>query len=277
MADRPPAAVDRGALERIIQRAAELQAADREFGDTLTHDEILALGREVGIPPAYLQQAILEERSRLAAPAPAGLLDQAIGPREVGCQRIVPGEVAEVERALLKWMDTHELLAVQRHVPGRITWERLGGMAGGLRRIGAAFESRPFMLSRATTVTATLTPLDTGQTLVRLTADVRETRAGTVAGAVALGSVGLAAAGVLLVLGAFPLAAVAPPVIGGALGAVAVREYRKVVERLTLGLERALDHLEQHRTRPGQQAVRPGLLELLGEELRKSLTPPTRP
>jgi len=50
MSEGTPARIDRAALERIIQRAAELQTAEREMGDSLTSDELMALGREVGIP-----------------------------------------------------------------------------------------------------------------------------------------------------------------------------------------------------------------------------------
>ena len=52
--------ISREALERIIQRAAELQAGERDIGDGLTKDEVLALGKDVGIPNRYLQQALLE-------------------------------------------------------------------------------------------------------------------------------------------------------------------------------------------------------------------------
>jgi len=55
--------IDREALDRIIQRAAELQTGEREIGDNLTPDEVLALGKEVGIPTRYLQQAILEHQT----------------------------------------------------------------------------------------------------------------------------------------------------------------------------------------------------------------------
>ena len=72
MADGTPARIDRAALERIIQRAAELQTSDRDIGEELTPDQVLALGREVGIPGRYLQQALLEERTRLVAARPAG-------------------------------------------------------------------------------------------------------------------------------------------------------------------------------------------------------------
>ena len=46
------------------QRAAELQTGEREIGEELSEEQVLALGREVGIPARYLQQALLEERVR---------------------------------------------------------------------------------------------------------------------------------------------------------------------------------------------------------------------
>ena len=50
MTENSPVRIDRAALERIIQRAAELQTAERDIGDNLTSDEVMALGAEVGIP-----------------------------------------------------------------------------------------------------------------------------------------------------------------------------------------------------------------------------------
>ncbi len=38
MSEGLPARFDRAALERIIQRAAELQTAERELGDSMTSD-----------------------------------------------------------------------------------------------------------------------------------------------------------------------------------------------------------------------------------------------
>ena len=53
--------INREALERIMQRAAELQAGEQEVGEGLTPDEVVALGKEVGIPGKFLQQAMLEQ------------------------------------------------------------------------------------------------------------------------------------------------------------------------------------------------------------------------
>ena len=83
MSEGTPVRIDRAALERIIQRAAELQTAERDIGDSLTPDEVMALGQEVGIPGRYLQQALLEERTRVAVVAPSGFWARAVGPGEV--------------------------------------------------------------------------------------------------------------------------------------------------------------------------------------------------
>jgi hypothetical protein len=41
--------IDRAALERIIRRATEIHASEREIGDGLTESELMTLGRDVGI------------------------------------------------------------------------------------------------------------------------------------------------------------------------------------------------------------------------------------
>ncbi len=91
MSEGLPARIDRAALERIIQRAAELQTAEREMGDSLTSDELMALGREVGIPGQYLQRAMLEERTRLGQVGAAGLFERVTGPGQIAAQRVVRG------------------------------------------------------------------------------------------------------------------------------------------------------------------------------------------
>ena len=55
MTGGPPARIDRAALERILQRATELQAAEHDVGENISPDELITLGRDVGIPARYLQ------------------------------------------------------------------------------------------------------------------------------------------------------------------------------------------------------------------------------
>ncbi len=269
MTDNLPQRIDREAIERIIHRAAELQTGERDLGDGLAPDEVVALGKEVGIPERFLQQALLEERTRAAPVTASGVLDRTIGPRNIAAQRVIRGEPEEVERRLLRWMKEHELLTIQRQQPQRITWEPLRGMSAALRRSSAAFGGhKPFMLLRANLVTASVSPLEPGFTHVALTAELRAARNGIVAGITAMGVGGAASVAALAVMTPFIWVPLIPIPLALAGGWVVGSQFPKVVERAQLGLERALDHLE--RTDPKSENALPGggVAGLLGDVFR---------
>ena len=274
MAEGSPARIDRAALERIIRRAAELQTTEREIGETVTSDELISLGREVGIPVRYLQQAMLEERTRLAQSRADGLFGRVAGPAEVAAQRVVQIEPEAVERALIGWMESNELLCIQRQQPGRIVWEPLHGLQAAIRRSTAALGAgkRPFMLSRATTVSATILPLESGYSHVALAADARKVRGEYLASGAALASVGAAGTATMVALGALLPVALLPLPFALGVGYVILHRYGPALNRLQLGLERALDSLEHGITRASRQLhERSGLMELLADEVRKAL------
>jgi hypothetical protein len=275
MDEGTPARIDRAALERIIQRAAELQTADRDIAEELTPEQVLALGREVGIPGRYLQQALLEERTRLVMVQPSGTWDRIAGPAQVVAQRAVPGLAADIEAVLVEWMEEKELFCVQRQQPGRITWEPLGGIAAAIRRSTAALNrgSAAMMLARADTVSATVIALESGRCHVTLTAEARKARAEFVGGGAAVAGAGMLGTGLMVVLGALLPVALIPAPVAIAIGYGVARQYRSALYRIQLGLERALDQLEQG----GAQVVRSrarrpaGLLGMLAEEIRRSM------
>ena len=277
MTDPLPAKIDRAALERIVQRAAELQTGDREIGEGLSPEEVLALGKEVGIPPGYLQQAMLEESSRIDPERGNGFLDHAIGPVECHAQRVVRGTREEVEERIIRWIDENELFTVQRQQPGRISWEALRGMQVAFRKSAAVLGSskRPFMLSRAHTLTATITALEPGYCHLSLGADLRPSRNAVLGGLAGLGTLAAASTAILLVMTPFWLVALAPlPLVVGA-GIGVSRSYGPVAARVQLGLERALDHLERGEVKPTH--VLPngaaGIVNSVLSEVRKALRP----
>jgi hypothetical protein len=273
MADLP-ARIDRAALERVIRRAAELQTGEHDLGDDLSEDQVLALGKDVGIPQRYLQQALIEERVR-AEPAEARFLDRLIGTAAVTADRVVMGTADGQERALLEWMDQSEYLTVQRHQSGRITWEPIGGFQAALRASAAALSGgvRP-MLGKAGVVGATITPLEAGYCHVQLTADLRTTRAAFIGGGAAVLSIGAAATFILAVLSVFPPVLLLPLPAALGVGYAATRPYAGVAERARLGLERALDHLERRGSRPVQELPpRTSMITSLAQEIRKALKP----
>lgn len=275
MADQLPARrIDRDAIERIIQRAAELQTGERDISSGLTPEEILALGKDVGIPERYLQQAMLEERSRTASPPPAGALDGIVGPGTVRAERVVRGSAEEIEQRLVRYFDDYELLTVQRRQPGRVSWEPVGAMQGALRRSSAMLQgNRPFMLAKARLVSVTIVPLEPGFCHVALAAELHGTRSGYLGGATAIGTLGLVGAGIVTLLSPYLLAA-AVPALGGTLAAWAiVRQYHPIVARTQLGLECSLDYLERGEPRtthalPGRPS---GVLGAILDEVRRAI------
>ncbi len=272
MADGLPARIDRAALERIIQRAAELQTADREIGEGLTTDQVMELGREVGIPGRYLQQALLEERTRIVQQGPEGLLGRTVGPAAMTAHRVVQRDRESIETILVEWMEKQELFSVQRHQPGRITWEPTGGFQAAYRRaVGATGGSkRPIMLAKADTVSCTVLELEPGYCNVTLTATAKKRRTESVAGSAALAGAGAVGTGVLAAVGAILPVVLVPLPIGLGLGYLVMREYRPVVERIQLGLERVLDQLEHDRPTKSLPPP-PRLIDLLANEVRKAL------
>jgi hypothetical protein len=275
-----PVRIDRAALERIIQRAAELQTADRDIGESLTSDEVMALGREVGIPGRYLQQALLEERTRIVTAGPSGLAERLTGPAEVTAQRVVRGEQDSIEASLVRWLEQNELFCVQRHQPGRIAWEPVGGIHAAIRRATAAAggSKRPMMLARADAITATVVGLEPGFCHVALTATARKARNEALGGGAALATAGAAGTGILVALGAVLPVALLPAPIALGIGYVLLRRYPPVLSRIQLGLERVLDHLEQGGARHGSRVppAEPTIMDLLAREVRRALKSSSR-
>ena len=243
MADR----LDRATFDRVLQRAAELQAASRDIGEGLSEEEILALGTEVGIPAQHLRQALLEERTRAIAQRPLGVLDRWIAPADLVAQRVVQGTAESIQSALARWMEQREHFIVQRATEGRVSFEPMEGLAIAMRRLGSMFDpsrGKPYF-DKVELVTAVITPLEAGFCHVTLAASLRRSRSSHLAGGGILTLSGAAAGGVLVVAGAPFLIAAVPVLIATVAGWTVVRTFRSRVQRAQLGLERALDELER--------------------------------
>ncbi len=281
----PPARrIDRDALERIIQRAAELQAGDVETGDSLTEQELLKLGAEVGIDGRFLRQALYEE-SAGARESERGFLAKWFGPGMVAAGRVVPGDKADVETALERWMVDSEALTVKRRLPDRTVWEKQRGFFAEMKR-GLGAGGRQYLLARANDVSVTVTQLESGYCHVELAADIASLRSGAI-------RAGVASSGGLLVLGGAALTlasavALAPITIGlGAilLGSVLVgpplagRMQRTRGAQMQLALEQVLDRLEYGEIKPRHRGLDFGgmLFGHVALEVRRAIESSTRP
>ena len=261
--------IGREALERIIRRAAELQAGERDIGEGLKREDVLALGKDVGIPVRYLEQALAEERTRPGLPESPWLARLA-GPAVLRSARVIPGERVGVERTLANRFDGDELLQIKRRFPDRTTWEpRAGAFASLQRALGAG--GKRFALARAAEIATSVTALETGLTHVQLVADVRNLRRQRVRAATAA-----VVTGVLVAVALPALGVVAPwpllPVVAGAGAALAARRsYLAESERVHVSLEQTLDHLERGSPVASSLPARVGTLGRIADELRRTL------
>src|SRR5688500_12220991 len=258
-----PARLDRSALERVLARAAELQAGELDPGEYIAEERLLDIAKEVGLAPHHMRQALAEERTRVAVPEETGAVA-----RFAGVARVIVGTPAEVLASLDTWMQREECLAIKRRFPERIIWEEHKGFWTQLRR-GMDMGGKRYVLARAHEVAATAVPVDNQRSLVRLEADLSNVRTGRLAGAGASTAVGVVAGGTLLALGFFPLAAIAPAVIGAVAGYGVARSHRGVAARAQLALEQVLDRLESQQ--PAQPRPIGTAIEALADRVTRGL------
>jgi len=263
---------DRPALERIIQRAAELQSRERDIGEALTEEELLSLGQDVGIAPAHLRQAMQEERTRALVPAERGTLVRLVGPRRIASERLIRGGTAAIQTKLFEWMSEGELLQVKRRYPDSIAWEPKEGAWASLRR-SLGVGGRKYLLARAREVVTRVTPVDENRCLVQLIADLSNTRGEYLLGSGLVLGGSAAAAGIALVLGVLVPVAIIPAVIGAPIAYSVARDRRRQVERFQVAVEQILDRLEHENFDGKAKLAAPqlGIVERVADEIRRNL------
>src|SRR5262252_2801842 len=271
---KPPARrIDRASLERVLARASELQAGSGETPDEFTEEQLLELGKEVGLSPQHLRQALAEERTRSIVPDDeTGLAATLFGPSRVRADRTVPGRAEDVLGSIDVWMQRTELLIVKRYHSDRIVWEPRRDFLVGIKR-ALKVGGRDYTLSQAFEASATVVQVDEGRVHVGLDADFRTSRRRSVEQMAATTIVGAAGSGALMLMGVMAAVALTPLVVIPAAGLAGARALQaRVVTRAQLALEQLLDRLER------QEIGRRGADSLLGAIVAAAnAIPPRRP
>lgn len=251
VAASPPAApgapvpLERAALERVLARAAELQAQEADPGElTLTEAQILDVGNEVGIPAKHLRQALAEERSRVAVPVERGRIAALFGAATVSASRTVRGVPAALFERLDEAMQSEESLRIKRRFPDRMAWEPRGGMATEFRRI-LNVGGHGYRLARAEEVSATVIAVDAERSIVRLDASLANVRSQRLLGGGGVIAAGGVASGVFIALGVMAGVAVLPLAVSVVGGYFIARSHGPQVAGAQLALEQMLDRLER--------------------------------
>jgi len=271
----PSRRIDREALERIIQRAAELQAGEMDTGESMTESELLKLGADVGIDGRFLRQAMYEQSAGGAA-GEKGLIARWFGPHHVFASRVVAGDKAHVEDAIAQWMTDGEALAVKRRMSDRTVWEQEKGFLANMKR-GFGVGGRPYHLARALDVTVVVTPLEDGFCHVELSADVSQLRTGAVGGS-AGGSAALLLTGAVIEALAFGISlplmviAFAPVAAGLAVPLIVARAQRRRNGYMQLALEQILDRLEHGEIKPRHRNLEASPIARFADDIRRAIT-----
>jgi hypothetical protein len=263
-----PRTLDRSALERVLARAAELQASSAEPSEAMTDVQLIELGKEVGLTAEFLRQALAEEQTRVAVPETPGGIGGMFGPTYATASRLVRGTQAQVLDLVDKWMEDHEGLRVKRRFADRMTWEARRDFLGSIKR-GFNVGGGGYELTRAGEVGATVVPVDEGRVLVRLDADIALSRsrqigwASVVAGGSVAASTGVVALTAATAGGSLLVAGVIAGVwtlSGGATFVSMARAQRRTLGRVQLALEQVLDRLEH-----GDLRKPPSLLDAIAD------------
>ena len=254
----PPVQLNRSELDRVIRRAVELQFREgtEDEGETaLSEDEVLRIGREVGLDASHVRRALGELRAEALVPAlppDEGVLRRFIGSAHVRAERVVPGAADEVEERVVQWLADVESLHAVRRRAGVSLWEPAEGFLAQLQR-GLKWGGQRYELAQAKRIELSVQKLEEGYALVTLTVDLTNIRveqgAGAAGGSAAGGAV---VASVLTVTAtALPPAAVVACGLGGAVlagtGGLAIGRatFRQQRERVRLAAEGLLDRLER--------------------------------
>lgn len=275
-----PGRIDREALDRVIRRAAELQAAEMDAGEGITEEELIRLGSDVGIPARFLRQALYEESAARGDVLGRGVMAKWFGPHTVRAQRVVPGERAALELALHAWMTESEAMTPKRRLPDRTVWEREPGLFAEMRR-GLGVGGKTYQLARAVDLSVALKPLEEGYCHVDMTADVSNTRQGALTGALVVAGAGVGFTAIVLAasLLALPAVALIPALVGIGVASAFPRWHRRTAARTQLALEQVLDRLERGEIRPKHRVAGPraSAFMRIASEIQKAFLPPSPP
>lgn len=244
-------------LERVIRRASDLQfrSGGAEGAGELDEAEVVRIGREVGLDPRHVRRALAEVRAESLLPAlpeESDLAARLWGSGLVRATRAVPGAPAEVERKLEDHFREAELLRRVRTRPGRSLWEPAGGLVASMRR-AMDVGGHGFLLARARSLEMVVEELESGWSLVTLTADIRNERGHLATGwHLGLLPAGLGAAAFMVATGGAELLLL---LAGGAASGTAAgvatwataAQFRRRRQRTELALQGLLDRLEQGR------------------------------
>jgi hypothetical protein len=240
-----------GDLERVIQRAAELQWSQGDVPDSLDEAAVIHIAGEVGLEPRHVRQALAELRADALVPARAaetGLATRLFGSATFQESRVVPGNVSEILSVLGEYLTDRESLTCVRDRGGHQVWEPSQGLGSVLQR-SLDFSGKRYELAKARKTGVFVEQLEEGRSLVTLSVDLtneRNSHAGGWLFGMSAGGLGVSLG---LILGAGAPALLIVPLAATTVATVATFGTSKMFAarkaRVELAVQGLLDRLER--------------------------------
>lgn len=242
-------------LDLIVRRAASIQNKRGSPGsELLTEEEVIEIGRQVGLEPEYVRRAMAEVHAESLAPErPPGnrILDLIGGDSRIEVRRVVAGEPTLIQQQVEMLLREREKLSALRRRPTRSVWEASAGIMDRLDRF-MNFSGKEYALAEARQVELAIAETEPGWSLVTLVADLANKRDEvlyTAGSCVAVAAI-LAAAFVGMATGYASILTVGSALLAGAAGsAVAIPWMRwsldKRRSRIEVILEGLIDQVDR--------------------------------
>jgi hypothetical protein len=166
-------------LDLIVRRAAEIQnKRGNAASQLLTEDEVVEIGRQVGLEPGHVRRAMAEVHAESLAPKrPPGnrILDLIAGDSRVEVRRVVAGEPTLIQQQVEMLLREREKLSALRRRPTRSVWEASAGIMDRLDRF-MNFSGKEYTLAETRQVDLAVAETEPGWSLVTLAADLANKR-----------------------------------------------------------------------------------------------------
>jgi hypothetical protein len=166
-------------LDLIVRRAAEIQnKRGNAASQLLTEEEVVEIGRQVGLEPAHVRRAMAEVHAESLAPErPQGnrILDLLAGDSRVEVRRVVAGEPTLIQQQVEMLLREREKLSALRRRPTRSVWEASAGIMDRLDRF-MNFSGKEYALADTRQVELAIAETEPGWSLVTLAADLANKR-----------------------------------------------------------------------------------------------------
>ena len=166
-------------LELIVRRAAEIQnKRGHASSQLLTEEEVVEIGRQVGLEPAHVRRAMAEVHAESLAPKPPQgnrILDLVAGESRVEVRRVVAGEPTLIQQQVEMLLREREKLSALRRRPTRSVWEASAGIMDRLDRF-MNVSGKEYALAETRQVELAIAETEPGWSLVTLAADLSNKR-----------------------------------------------------------------------------------------------------